>query len=170
MLFTEGYKKQQEALHKDSDYGVKGIQFLGPINMCISAYKCESVLDYGCGPHKRLEKHIEAKYTPYDIVPPFNHDPVPHDLVVVADVLEHIEPECINDVLDHIASLTKKIAFLSVHESEAKKTLPDGRNAHLIQMPMEMWFMPISQRFDIQMLQRVSDREFFICATSKDSG
>lgn len=169
MLFTEGYQKQQEELHKLDTYGVKGIQFLGPINMCINAYGCKDLLDYGCGPHKRLEDHIEIEYTPYDIVPPFYHDPVPHDLVVAADVLEHIEPECINDVLDHIASLTKKVAFLSVHTMDAKKTLPDGRNAHLIQMPMEMWFMPIAERFDIQMLQRASDREFFTIATAKDS-
>src|SRR5210317_1665138 len=169
MLFTEGYQKQQEELHKQKWYGVKGVEYLGPINMCIKAYSCESVLDYGCGPHKRLEKHLKIKYTPYDIVPPFNEPPSPHDLVVAADVLEHIEPECIGDVLDHIRKLTKKVCFLSVHESEAKKTLPDGRNAHLIQMPMDMWYPLIAKHFDIQMLQRKSDREFWIIATAKYS-
>ena len=87
MLFTEGYQKQQEQLHKDKWYGIKGIQFLGPINMCIKAYNCKTLLDYGCGPFKRLEKHIEIEYTPYDIVPPFHHDPVQHDMVVACDVL-----------------------------------------------------------------------------------
>ena len=169
MLFTEGYQQQQAELHKDPNYGVKGVQHLGPINMCIKAYDCKSVLDYGCGPHKRLEEHIEVEYTPYDIVPPFYHDPVPHDLVVAADVLEHVEKECIGKVFKHLRSLTKKVFFASIHTMEAKKTLPDGRNAHLIQMPMEMWFMPLSQFFEIQQLMRVSDREFFVIATAKDS-
>lgn len=169
MLFTEGYRAQQRELHKLHTYGVKAIQYAGPIKMLIDAYKCESILDYGCGPHQRLKDHIGIKYTPYDIVEPFYHKPKPHDLVAAVDVLEHIEPECITDVLEHIASLAKKAVFLSVHTSDAKKTLPDGRNAHLIQMPMEMWFHPIAQHFDIQQLMRVSDREFFICAAAKDS-
>jgi len=36
-------------------------------------------------------------------------------------------------------------------------------------MPMEDWFNVISMHFDIQQLMRVSDREFFTIAGTKDT-
>jgi hypothetical protein len=88
--------------------------------------------------------------------------PVPAELVCCIDVLEHIEPECLEDVLDHLEELTQRVAFISINTAAAGKTLPDGRNAHLIQRPMEWWFPKIVERFKLQTLQAVSEREFYV--------
>jgi hypothetical protein len=82
-------------------------------------------------------------------------------MVACIDVLEHIEPECLDNVLDHIASLTEAVAFLSIHTGPALKKLPDGRNAHLIQEPAEWWLPKLMSRWDMQTIQRTSDKGFY---------
>lgn len=70
-------------------------------------------------------------------------------MVVCIDVLEHIEPECLDDVLDHIRMLTRKMAFLTVATTAARKEYADGRNTHLIQKPYEWWLPKIWSRFRV---------------------
>jgi len=53
-------------------------------------------------------------------------------MLISTDVLEHIEPFFLDDVLKDIHNLFQKNAFLIIATSPAKKFLPDGRNAHLI--------------------------------------
>jgi hypothetical protein len=52
-----------------------------------------------------------------------------------------------------LASITSKIAFLSIHMGPAVKVLSDGRNAHLIQKPTSWWLPKLCQHFDIIQLQ-----------------
>jgi len=59
--------------------------------------------------------------------------------VVCGDVLEHVEPECLDDVLAELRRVTQEVGLFVVHLTAAKKTLPDGRNAHLIQQPADWW-------------------------------
>jgi hypothetical protein len=73
--------------------------------------------------------------------PDFAREPEPHDLVVCSDVLEHIEPDCLGDVLRHLYDLTKKALFVDVACRPAKKVLADGRNAHLIQRDPSAWLL-----------------------------
>ena len=53
-------------------------------------------------------------------------------MLISTDVLEHIEPVFLDNVLKDIHETFSKIAFLIIATSPAKKFLPDGRNAHLI--------------------------------------
>lgn len=100
------------------------------------------MLDYGAGKQGLADALPELAITSYDpAVAGIDMPPVPHTVVACCDVLEHIEPEHIEDVLDHIASLTKQFVFLVIHSKPAKKNLPDGRNAHILQRPIE-WWMP----------------------------
>jgi hypothetical protein len=77
---------------------------------------------------------------------------VPSDLVACIDVLEHIEPQHLSDVLDDLARITQ-IGFFSIHTGAAKKRLSDGRNAHLIQQPASWWLPHLCRRFEIHQLQ-----------------
>lgn len=106
-----------------------------------------TVLDYGCG------KGTLAKTLPFPI---WEYDPAiknkdwpprPSELVVCADVLEHIEPECLDAVLDDLASLTLDVAYFVIHTKPAGKDLPDGRNAHLIQEGKDWWERKLFGRF-----------------------
>jgi hypothetical protein len=120
------------------------------------------LLDYGCGHNVSLMKGLKEcgglpkgfRYQCYDPgVPEYADDPVPAELVCCIDVLEHIEPENLDDVLDHLEELTEVMIFGTVHTEPAVKTLPDGRNAHLIQQPKEWWLPKLMERFELQGMQ-----------------
>jgi hypothetical protein len=83
-------------------------------------------------------------------------------MVACIDVLEHIEPACLEEVLDDLMRLTKAVGFFSVHTGPAIKTLSDGRNAHLIQQPPEWWLPKFIERFEVQTFQRVESGFYVI--------
>lgn len=89
-------------------------------------------------------------------------------MVTCIDVLEHIEPDYLQDVFDHLQDLTEVILFATVHTGPAGKTLPDGRNAHLIQQPMEWWLPHFMERWDIQTVQKTSHHGFYVIANHQD--
>ena len=62
-----------------------------------------------------------------------------NDIVSAFDVLEHVEPEYIENVVKHLVSKFRKRAFITISLKKARETLPDGRNAHLIIEPFEWW-------------------------------
>jgi len=64
-------------------------------------------------------------------------------------VLEHVEPDLLDNVLAHISSLTRHYAFLNIATVAALKTLPDGRNAHLIVEPPEWWRARLERHFTL---------------------
>ena len=130
------------------------------------------LLDYGCGANTSLAKGLKAdhklKYQAYDPgVPRFSREPVPAQMVACCDVLEHVEPDKLDAVLDHIASLADGVVFLSVCTAAALKFLPDGRNAHLIIEPMLWWLPKFIDRWDIQTIQVTSHCGFFVIGTAK---
>ena len=89
-------------------------------------------------------------------------------MVVCIDVLEHIEPEFLEDVLDHLQTLTQHILLCSIHMGPAGKVLDDGRNAHLIQQPMSWWMPKIFERFQVQTVQLRTEHEFWVLANNMD--
>jgi len=118
------------------------------------------LLDYGAGSNMSLKETLTPQiegfvYQAYDPgVPELSDDPEPAEMVCCIDVLEHIEPDCLDDVLDHLAELTEVILFATVHTGPAGKTLPDGRNAHLIQEEMPFWLPLFWERWEIHSVTR----------------
>lgn len=88
-------------------------------------------------------------------------------MVACIDVLEHIEPDCLDNVLDHLCALTEGILFCSIDTGPAVKVLSDGRNAHLTQQPIEWWLPKIWERWDIQTVQRTTEHGFYVLAYAK---
>ena len=135
----------------------------------------DHLLDYGCGRNQSLKTNLKPlskfKYQAYDPgVPEYADPPVPAPMVVCIDVLEHIEPDCLEEVLDHLESLTEQILFCTIHTGPAGKVLPDGRNAHLIQKPVEWWLPKFTERFKLQGLNtRGNGFEMVLLANDYDS-
>ena len=156
MLISEDYQDQQREMHdKIKNYGLVGESYGPMISTLIDKHGFKTLLDYGCGHNLSLTKTLkpegEFQYQGYDPgVEKYADAPTPAELVVCIDVLEHIEPECIEDVLDHLEDLTQVMLFATVHMESAGKNLPDGRNAHLIQQPMEWWMPKFFERFTVQ--------------------
>jgi hypothetical protein len=171
-LISPEYKAQQEYLHKNTKYGVASIKYAPLVTEIINRLEITHLLDYGSGSMMNLGKHIKPnhklQYQAYDpAVDELSGLPVPAQMVACIDVLEHIEPDCLDNVLDHIASLTEAVAFMTVHTGPAGKTLPDGRNAHIIQEPMEWWLPKFTQRFELQTVQMRHHQAFYVVAFPK---
>lgn len=169
MLYTPEYAKQQEKLHAKGNYGVTAHKYGQMVSQIIDKLEIDHLLDYGCGSNLSLTKTLapnrDFKYQGYDIgVPEYAGEPIPADMVTCIDVLEHIEPDYLDNVLDHLEELTEVVLFASVHMGPAGKTLEDGRNAHLTQKPIEWWLPKFMERFALQTVQVVSPVEFFVIA------
>lgn len=151
MLITEEYKQQLIQLHSDSPaWGTSGKKFTGIVQWCIGNYNPFNVLDYGCGKQTLARSLPQYRIRGYDPgLPGLDDTPEPHDLVICTDVLEHIEPECLEDVLDDLQRVTRKNLMVEVANHPAKARLPDGRNAHLIIQSNKWWLMKLWERFDL---------------------
>jgi len=134
VLITDAYRNMNAQMHKDkSAYGTSGHRWGAEVAILAQSHRTRSILDYGSG-KGTLNKCLKGlEVTNYDpAIEGIDGLPSPHDIVVSTDVMEHIEPELLDPVLNHIHSLTGKIAFLVICTRAAKKVLPDKRNAHLI--------------------------------------
>ena len=157
-LITEDYRAEQRRLHENPHYGVASIQFAPLVTEFLNQFSVQQLLDYGAG-KGRLAQHIKPNHpvriTMYDpAVPQYAALPPPHEMVACIDVLEHIEPQLLDNVLDHLQSLTERLGFFTIHTGPAVKVLSDGRNAHLIQQPPAWWLPKILQRFELITFQR----------------
>ena len=171
-LISESYRNEQQKMHEDPDYGTAAATYAETVSHIVNRMGVTHLLDYGCGHNTALAKSLKLdhkiKYQAYDPgVPRFSKDPVPAQMVACIDVLEHIEPECLDNVLDHLVRLTEGVVFLSVCTAEAFKTLPDGRNAHLIVKPIEWWMDKLWSRFEIQTVQKTNEFCYFILGEAK---
>jgi 2-polyprenyl-3-methyl-5-hydroxy-6-metoxy-1,4-benzoquinol methylase len=164
MLISDEYKEMNSQLHETrNDYGVGGHRWGSTLLDLCKSMNTVDVLDYGCGKGTLQRSMPTLNVFNYDpAIPGFDEEPDAHDLVICTDVLEHVEPDCLDDVLDHIAEKTNLTAFLNIATRPAVKTLADGRNAHLIQEPFEWWFPKLAERFEILTLNVVPGSEFTV--------
>jgi hypothetical protein len=149
MLISPAYLEQNKQLHSEPGYGTKGYHYAKEIIPLANALRSADILDYGCG-QRTLEKALGLPIRNYDpCIPGLDSPPEPADIVVCTDVLEHIEPDCLDAVLDDLKRVTRHLGFFVVDTRPAVKILPDGRNAHLIQEPAEWWFPKFFSRWEI---------------------
>ncbi len=150
-LISDEYRALNQSLHdSNAGYGANGHRWARLVRHLVAQHGLADVLDYGCGKQtlKRALPGLTVRgYDP--AFPELAATPAPADLVVCGDVLEHVEPGSVDAVLDDLARCTKKLAFLVIATRPARKTLPDGRNAHLSQMPASRWLEKIVARFDV---------------------
>jgi hypothetical protein len=171
MLISPDYLQQQQKLHENDNYGVASLQYAPLVSEIVNRLEVQHLLDWGCG-KGRLFQNLKADHKmtlqAYDpAVERFASPPVPAEMVACIDVLEHIEPEFLDNVLDDLVRLTEAVAFLTVHTGPAVKVLADGRNAHLTQQPLEWWMPKIWDRFDIHTVQVTGEHAFYVIAYAK---
>ncbi len=156
-LISEGYRKMQQQLHENPNYGVASVHFAPMVAQVIDAAGAHELLDYGAGKGRlgiALKQYIQRPliirhYDP--AIPEWAAPPQPCGFVACIDVLEHIEPA----LLDDLQRVTAGIGVFTVHTKPAVKVLPDGRNAHLIQQPPAWWLPKFLDRFELANFNRV---------------
>lgn len=154
LLLTDDYREQNRRLHEsNADYGTSGAKWAPLILKVIEdAGGYASILDFGCGKGTLAaaladKGHAVSEYDP--AIPGKDATPEPAELVIAGDVLEHIEPDCLDAVLAELNRLTKRKLVVIIDTGPARKTLPDGRNAHLIIESAAWWGAKLAQTFDV---------------------
>lgn len=147
-LISPAYLALQQEMHRTTSYGGRGERWapaLLSLMHAVAGHEPTTVLDYGAGKGAfRRFMTVAAPWiavTEYDpAVPALSAMPAPAAWVYCSDVLEHIEPDRIDAVLQHMRSLTTRPAlFLAIALVETAKKLPDGRGAHVLVRPRSWW-------------------------------
>lgn len=157
---SQEYKAIQEQMHDTHErYGVSGSEhasrvFMAGAQIVKKFGKCD-ILDYGCG-KETLKSAMEESFPAipgmrvvgYDPGREgFDAEPRQAQVVVCTDVMEHVEPECVDAVLRHLCELTEHVAIIDVALTPAIKHLPDGRNAHICLKSRDWWLSFIKKYF-----------------------
>lgn len=152
--YTEEYKRIQEQFHiQRPDYGTSSSRWCDHIAGIAKQLNTRDILDFGCG-KAHLQKGLPYPIQNYDpFIPEHSKYPNPAAIVVCTDLLEHVEPTCLDAVLDELRALTIDMLFLNVATRPASKFLPDGRNAHLIQEKPNWWLEKLLPRFELTSFQ-----------------
>lgn len=155
-LISEEYRALNAQLHAQrDDYGAHGHKWASTVNTLLSP-DMKSVLDFGCG-KGTLARALELEHPGLDVrrfdpaMPAWAAAPLPADLVICVDVLEHIEPEYLDTVLDELLRCGTRGCLLVIAQTAAAKMLPDGRNAHLIQARCGWWLPKLLARWELKM-------------------
>lgn len=157
MLISQAYKEQNAQLHRETEWGGSGQKSAIEVHQKIVAERLLPMLDYGCGRgtlRNALVKMGIGKKEIHEYDPGVVGKDVPpaaqnqFQLVTCTDVLEHIEPDCLDDVLSHIFNLGAENGkfYFVISLRLARRLLPDGRNSHLIVQPVEWWLEKLAER------------------------
>lgn len=143
MLITPGYVREQVKLHADPSYGSGSHRHAYLVAGLAKIEGCETILDYGCGKGTLGNVLRGAGFEVAEYDPGFpgkETGPSPADLVTCLDVMEHIEPACLSDVIDDLAKLARKKLLVDISCKFTKfRWLSDGRNSHLIVNEPPWW-------------------------------
>lgn len=143
-MISDTYKKQLRQIHEELPFGKRN-KFPKDLQRFVESINPRSILDFGCGKGRLVERLKET----YPAIEVSGYDPgnkefdVPLDniyvdLLISSDVLEHVEPQYIDQTLEFLSQRSQYIYHL-IALSPAKLILPDGRNAHLILESKEWW-------------------------------
>lgn len=139
---------QYRALHSQGKFlGLSVVKFADEIETLCKQHACKDMLDYGAGqgyqysPPHSLDRKWGVDVTCYDPAVS-GMEALPDrkfDIVICADVLEHVPEEEIAALLESVFRRAAKVAFFTVCCRPAKKTLPNGQNTHCTIRPMIWW-------------------------------
>jgi len=160
-LITEEYRQMQQKLHENPAYGVASVGYAPLVAQFIEQFGVTEMLDYGAGKGRlgaalrsQLRRPLQIHH--YDpAIAEWSAAPEPCGFVACIDVLEHIEPALIENVLDDLKRVTAGGGVFTVHTGPAVKFLSDGRNAHLIQQPPSWWLPRFMARFELVTFNRM---------------
>lgn len=148
---SSSYAEHLRKEHAGSKWGSTGWKYSGELAcMCVrSRPYIKTILDFGCGKGTMgvylKEEFPELKLSEYDPGIP-GKDTMPSgqfDMVLTSDVLEHVEPELLDNTLIKLQALTKYVLFNDIACSPTYKLMGEGphvgEDLHLIIEEPEWW-------------------------------
>ena len=157
MKITEAYRKERELKYLAPDAG-ESVGFYAPIvTQIIDRLKVSELLDYWCGKAalmRAIKPMQELKIQCYDpAMPGFAGDPIPMQMVTCIDVLQDVEPECIDAVLDDLKRVVGVVGFFTIRRTE---------EVPKIEKDLGWWLDKIMTRFELHTLQQTPFGYFLV--------
>ena len=167
-MISDSYKNQLEQINGKENFG-KRKSLPKFLEDAIQKYNPQSILDFGCGVGSLINtlqitypKKIIKGYDPgnKDFADTFDNQQF--DMVISTDVLEHVEPQYLDETLKFLKTKSNRFYHL-IALAPSRVTLPDGRNAHLILETADWWkskFVNLgySISFDRHMFHKKNER------------
>jgi len=147
-LISEEYKQLNSDLHASNPlFGSKAYKQAENVVNSLGLTEGDVLLDYGCGKGSlgHALKPLGIRVVGYDPAlkmfekHPSEYEEYPFKYVSCMDVLEHVEPAMIKDVLRDLNNCYTDKAFVLISTVASNKKLADGRNAHLIIQGVHWW-------------------------------
>ena len=164
------------AVHeRDADFGYFAARYAPSVSAEVRARKLSTLLDYGAGKGAIKDWFTagapDITVTEYDpAVPGKDSRPEPADAVCCIATMEHIEPDCLDEVLDDIRALGRHLAYFVIcTKKSGGHMLPDGRNPHLIVEPPDWWKPHLEKRWPFVRLLDVGKKNFVAICTMDES-
>lgn len=160
-LITEQHRQRQAQLHRDPRYGA-GSGAARLVAQVIQQVGTTELLDYGAGKgglgqtlKSLLAQPLQVRhYEPAR--PEWAAAPQPAAFVACIEVLEHVEPELLDNVLDDLQRVTVNQGFFSIQTATAPGTpAPAGAEPTILQ-PSRWWLPRLMSRFELVVFQRVA--------------
>lgn len=151
-LVSQEYKELLQHEHANTEWGVMAGKMIKTLEEFLVTNEAKEVLDYGAGSSSFKNSLSLKDITVYEYdpgVPGIDSIPEPKDFTICIDVLEHIEPNLIDNVLEDLARVTKKLGYFTIAMYPAQRKLKDGRNAHLIIEDTSWWMRKLCTYFNI---------------------
>lgn len=171
MLISEEYRALNRDLHeRKAKWGLAAQAHAPAVAVFAKRVGVTELLDYGCG-KERLKEALAPEgfvvrgYDP--AIPGLDSPPEPAELVVCLDVLEHIEPECLEDVLFDLKRVTKRVGLFSVCTRASVRKLADGSNPHRIIENEAWWMERLRRHFKADVIQSDPPEQFIVVVKPK---
>ena len=152
-------KKYQQLIclrhNRYKHWGVSAGHWLSQVREIVSDFNVDTVLDYGAG-KGILKKNLKGvSITEYDpgILEKASKPKGEFSFVTCIDVLEHIEPEYIDNVLWEIYNYTGKVGFFTISLIKSRQKFPDGNNVHVHVKDKNWWLKKLQKYFIIKELE-----------------
>jgi len=156
-LISKEYKEKIIHLHENSRWGYAfGKKIPSMIYKYMALSQANSLLDYGSG-YGEFKKQMDnqypnAKFNIHEYEPGIirkDEDPPTCDATICFDVLEHVEPNKIDNVLQHMYDKTNKWAYVIICTIPSNSTFPDGQNLHLLVREANWWLEKFKYEWDM---------------------
>lgn len=142
MSYSKEYLEELKTLHNKKTFGLnRNIPEI--VHKIIKENNIKSFLDFGAG-KGHTSATISQTYPEIDLHtfdPATFPNPLPKEveLTYSSDVLEHVEPDLIDETLNDLCARSTRYQYHLIACHPAKKALSDGRNAHLIIENPKWW-------------------------------
>jgi hypothetical protein len=152
MIRNEAFIDHYRQLHQYGVYGKSSEKLIARVLPEVLELHPATILDYGCGQSRlvdMLQYSTDVRVYRYDpAIAGIDKLPVQHaDLVINTDVMEHIPPADVDDVLADIRRISVSAIF-NIATAPAQCFLPNGENAHCTVQPAEWWHARLQTHFD----------------------